>query len=445
MSTFTLTVGGKRIEPTNIIPSGIKPFASILEDTHVAKNSSDTLLFATTPLNCFKSVFGNSLIGSIYIAYNNHYKLILRPDDVWLSIVYTFSDYVVYHSDKLRNNFIIRDNKIKLYTKCESFTFDNLFDSVNDLVDQVEQHTVNSYKKLLDPDFTTTTKKDLLTARIALMGAVQKYFAFSMFMSCGIPEVTLMGDLEDWVKLRNKLDFLDIYGIADLSNWKILLSNICQEFINSYQGNVNNDFWQSAVNCIPAGSGSSDISGWLLGFTPFLKGEWRIGTIENIIKTGEYGNIPTSSFETTNIVEFPVRINDDYDTYIHAGGIVSCFNNNTINPSFDIAMYKINNGLLPNDIKWLPKEQYYDVSTVFNNRIIKSCVHEHYLELDINIKIYRCDVCHYNVDNIAYYCKSCNFYSCLNCINNVSSLSSLSSPNNTSSSPNNAYSYCVLL
>lgn len=52
----------------------------------------------------------------------------------------------------------------------------------------------------ITPSFTTTEETDGLTATV-LMGLMQHYFEFSGGITCGFPEVTLLGTRDDWVKL----------------------------------------------------------------------------------------------------------------------------------------------------------------------------------------------------------------------------------------------------
>ncbi|CAG8478045.1 14226_t:CDS:2 [Funneliformis caledonium] len=49
-----------------------------------------------------------------------------------------------------------------------------------------------------------------------------------MHGGCGIPKVTLDGILEDWLRLQEKLDRLE---------------PVVAQFIYTYKGNVEEDFW----------------------------------------------------------------------------------------------------------------------------------------------------------------------------------------------------------
>ena len=71
---------------------------------------------------------------------------------------------------------------------------------------------------------------------------------------CGIPSVTLEGTLEDWIKIRNKVEKFSEYGLLE---WSKSLSYILDKFIETYKGNGDKDFWNKICNFkyITVGSG----------------------------------------------------------------------------------------------------------------------------------------------------------------------------------------------
>ena len=51
----------------------------------------------------------------------------------------------------------------------------------------------------LIPAFTTTTVNDRVVAAVSVMSTLQNYFEYVCCLMCGIPKVTLLGTVEDWV------------------------------------------------------------------------------------------------------------------------------------------------------------------------------------------------------------------------------------------------------
>lgn len=191
------------------------------------------------------------------------------------------------------------------------------------------------------------------------MSAIKNYFSYRCSIHYGIPEVTLMGTLDDWKELRDKIDGIAEYGKEsnqdDLIWWQDILIPIAEEFINSYEGRVNEKFWRSCANYIGGSSGPSYVSGWCRVFASYSEGNWRLRHPDMIKITRLYGKIETSCFDACATVKVPLKVNDngrEYDAYFYAGGIVNTYDdiNNTLRPSFDFAMFEVTKGTVPDEI-----------------------------------------------------------------------------------------------
>ena len=69
---------------------------------------------------------------------------------------------------------------------------------------------------ILTPSFSTTTPIIQESSQIAIMSAFKNYFKFiRMFGGCGFPYINLQGTLDDYQKLRNKIESLLGYEIDD--------------------------------------------------------------------------------------------------------------------------------------------------------------------------------------------------------------------------------------
>ena len=145
------------------------------------------------------------------------------------------------------------------------------------------------------PQFSTTTLQDQTVASIVLMSSMQKYFGFILRSCCGIPQVKLLGTVEDWQSLRAKIDRLLQYNIPNkqveqktecdvMDRWHTLLKYVLDEFVLSKKGQVNIDFWDKVCSRHPVGSGSQYLSGWITVFCFFNCHGKEIPTI----KSGEY-------------------------------------------------------------------------------------------------------------------------------------------------------------
>lgn len=111
--------------------------------------------------------------------------------------------------------------------------------------DEIEKRTVSDVRNWLEPNFSTTTLDDKTIGRVVLMSAMKKFFDYTEMMCvCGIPNVTLEGTLEDWRDIRVRTEKLFEYGLEE---WGNKLLHIIDKFIESYQGNVDKEFWGSII------------------------------------------------------------------------------------------------------------------------------------------------------------------------------------------------------
>lgn len=304
--------------------------------------------------------FTNGFVGSIYQAYCSHQRLILRPDDVWVAIETQFSLYMNKHAETLRKQFVKHSGQKELIVKIIAANlYDVDYGKFSQLItNEIHKNVVD--EKVVDwllPNFTTTTDTDRTVASIIIMSAMQKYFTYTCCIECGIPEVTLLGTVEDWKKLRSKIDKLLEYNVASIDQdqecknnsnnknnindqninvmlkWHSLLAPILDEFVNSAQGRVNVDFWDKVCHSKGGGSGPSYLCGWITAFCMFDKdgnviksnsgAEYLKGWNNVTIKDYVYPAIDTN-YIPSGVVSVPVKIDDhgtEYKTKMMAGQI----------------------------------------------------------------------------------------------------------------------------
>jgi len=54
----------------------------------------------------------NGLIDTVLAGYNKHHALVLRPDDIWLSLMIQFSFFVNKHAEQLHGRFVAHEGFI---------------------------------------------------------------------------------------------------------------------------------------------------------------------------------------------------------------------------------------------------------------------------------------------------------------------------------------------
>jgi len=211
----------------------------------------------------------NGLVYTIFRAWSGHHHLTLRPEDIWFAILSQLSFYINAHAEKLRSFFVAHDGQKEL----ETIDFGTIHSVDFGPIAQKMTHLIQ--KNVLDPElrtwimpsFSTTTSSDRVVASVLMMGALQKYFKYTMGICCGIPSVTLLGEKADWEMMVTKLDKIPQLG-TEPSLFRDLLKPTLKRFVQSFDTPQKTDivdFWNRAVH-EAGGSGPHYLSGWVTAF-----------------------------------------------------------------------------------------------------------------------------------------------------------------------------------
>ena len=182
-------------------------------------------------------------------AYQFHFPIALSPDIIWLLIVQGFSRYVNYNAEELRHYFVNFEGKKELQVQNppslpESMTKEQWETVFSSVCNEISKHVGKDLINELTPNFTTTTPTSLTACQLSMMATFKRYFHYrSVLFKCGIPSVYLEGTVEDWQKVKAKVQTLAKYKLP----WADKLDNIINEFINAKEGKINLSFWKTIV------------------------------------------------------------------------------------------------------------------------------------------------------------------------------------------------------
>jgi hypothetical protein len=144
-----------------------------------------------------------------------------------------------------------------------------------------------SLREWIMPSFSTTTDSDKISAAIIMMGTMQKYFAYFLGITCGIPSVTLLGEKKDWEDILERIQFLGTFGPdhEELLIWNSVLTGVVSNFVRTFDAPDSPEvvkFWQRTVHQFADDySGEKLITGWLLAFC-FWDADGKPLVVENI-------------------------------------------------------------------------------------------------------------------------------------------------------------------
>jgi hypothetical protein len=120
---------------------------------------------------------------------------------------------------------------------------------------EMNKNVKNEVVALLTPTFSTTTTIESLLSCVTIMSTFKKYFGYSYSMTCcGIRNVHFMGTLDDWKILRQKTEQLKSFVLPSnkygggFDTYVDGLLPILEQFIQTYQENVDHKFWNKVMN-----------------------------------------------------------------------------------------------------------------------------------------------------------------------------------------------------
>ena len=261
------------------------------------KTGEEIYLRENEPLEIFHSTFDTkeeeiynfekrSLIKGIITAYKNHYPITITPDMIWLLIAQGFSRFMEKHANLVRERFVNFSGKKNLKVerlKYSPYTASKeVWDGiVQEFVQKIEENVGKELIDTLECNFSTTTQVAKVTSQVTIMSAMKNYFTYSVLMEgCGISNITLEGSLQDWEKIKSKLEFLSTKA---LKWWTKYLIPIIDKIIltKKYYNEKNElnqeliEFWKGMIRLKGRGDMYDPhmINGWIVKLIPNLENE----------------------------------------------------------------------------------------------------------------------------------------------------------------------------
>lgn len=234
----------------------------------VINTSIDSFLqrFSKTPAHLIPSLGGrcHPLFDAVHVAFSEHRPLTLSPDDIWLVIAQGFGHHVAENAEKLRGRLVRHKGRRELtVTDLSLASFDQ---AIADFSSQIRKATDPILHETLICNFSTTTPQIRTASEVALMDCFSNYFDYSMICVCGIPKITIEGSVDDWQRIRARVEVLETYG---LGWWVSRLRPILDEFVLAASGHPTREFWKAIYK--PKQVYGPDLAtGWITDLFPYL-------------------------------------------------------------------------------------------------------------------------------------------------------------------------------
>lgn len=211
----------------------------------------------------------NPLVSAMLYAYDQHWEMVFRPDDIWLTIAHGLARHVNVNSEELRPHFVPFEGKKTITVRRDSFVKGSPHNdwpgTFGEFSDQLSEW-IGKKRDLIVSNFSTTSPIDRAASEVVLMDAMQCYFDYRVMTCSGFSHVTVEGHADDWENIKQRVQTMTEF---DLGWWTFFLEPVIDQFIAAAKGNPDPEFFARAVNR-HAGSGRDDISGWCLALCPYV-------------------------------------------------------------------------------------------------------------------------------------------------------------------------------
>ena len=233
----------------------------------------------------FYSCGKKSLIQGLIEAYKNHYGIVVSPDWIWILILQGYSRFMEKYSELVREkivNFVgKKDLKLNRLDYSPREAKKEVWDGmIKEYLEKMENYVGKELILNLECDFSTTTPVSKITSQVGIMSAMKQYFTYKVIMAgCGISNITLEGSIQDWVKIKSKLQFLSSKAMGWWTKHLIpIIDNIIATKMHFYSHKKPSkdivDFWKGMIRVKGEGDQYNPyiINGWIVKFIPNLTG-----------------------------------------------------------------------------------------------------------------------------------------------------------------------------
>lgn len=261
------------VEPTDVVLKTVKTKVAletlVRRPIEAASDYSD---------DCLENVTNNPLISAAKTAFALHLPLVFTPDVIWTTLCQGLSIHIDMNWDAFEARCLqpgVAPNRL-FRVPLEDLPYGSPEAAWGQLIEDVagtaRSGIEEELSELFELTFSTSTVASRLAQDIAFLSAVNKSFTlYPEAYVCGIPTVTLRGDLNDWKLIREMAEKFAAFG---LDWWVDELVLILDQFVAAAQNEIDLEFW-GALFADPDDENGvcanpEFVSGWIGKLFPYL-------------------------------------------------------------------------------------------------------------------------------------------------------------------------------
>lgn len=233
-------------------------------------------------------VYHSGYLGYLAKAWENHYSVVMTPDNIWFMIVNEIALAVKEAPERYTKLFTKTPNKkqwILVPTLDPTSIRPQLV--INALKDRVPIKT-----DLFLPEFSTSTPMSIMAMNVAFCDVVSPYYSYGTFL-CGIPNIRIEGTEKDWSLLLSNLKKLSKLFKNKLDTYLDRCVMCVDQLIKAAKEN-NSDYFKTMVKLEKCGSGHQfDMNGWILQFLRNNPRKMQLEGLPSHFSKMDYMNLDT--------------------------------------------------------------------------------------------------------------------------------------------------------
>jgi len=215
-----------------------------------------------------REVGEHAFVNAVHLAFSEHRPMVFTPDTVWMTLAQGFAQHVNNHAEALRSRLVQHKGKVTLEAEAKVLAEpQHWIHVIEQWGSAIKRHVGVNLYDLMICDFSTTTPTVRTASQVVMMDAFQQYFDYHLICICGIPSITLQGSVDDWIRIRERVDLMEGYH---LEWWTDRLKPLCDAFVETAKGAPSLSFWRHIYKPKEI-YGGEVITGWLADLFPYVQ------------------------------------------------------------------------------------------------------------------------------------------------------------------------------